>query len=96
METAKEVFYNQDSDVVGKEEDWINMQISCSVQVKSNDLTESQICLQLSKDSQLELKIGNFRMLNASEIPRETRLQAQVESINQEVFDLIEKIQSQN
>ena len=96
METAKEVFYNQDSDAVGNEEDWINMQISCSVQVKSSDLKESQICLQLSKDSQLELKIGNFRMLNASEIPRATRLQAQVESINQEVFDLIEKIQSQN
>ena len=96
METAEEVFYNQDADVVGNEEDWVKMQISCSVRVKSNDLKESQICLQLSKDSQLELKLGNFRMLDASEIPRATRLQAQVESINQEVFDLIEKIQSQN
>lgn len=51
IESAQEVCYDHNEDIVDIEEDWINMKISCSVLMKSKDLKKnSQIDLQLSKD----------------------------------------------
>ena len=94
VESTKEVYFNQDGDIVSGKDDWTSMQISCSVLAKSKDFTrDSIIGLQLSKDV-LQLTVRNFSTKAASELPVDKRLSLEINVINQEVFDLIEKIQS--
>ena len=96
-EVANELYFDENEDVVGADEEWAYVRLTCASLIKPKDLNKNTtFTLQLNKDSQVVLHIGELRELKVNEIPKDKIIQAQLTQINKEVFDLIEKIQDKD
>jgi hypothetical protein len=76
-------------------EDWMTAKYLASFIIKEKDLLNDdvEIMLQLNNDHQVQ---GQMTLVEAQDVPLVVRKQAELEICNQQTFELIQQIQSQD